>query len=189
MILDLLDISGSSQLGGAIPGKHMLSRLLGKVVEHPINPQPVFLDFQGIEIATASYIRESVFEFKTMMRSRRSTLYPVIANASEIVLDEVREIARSMNDVIVTCDLENMVVKNVQIVGQLDPKQKMTFDAVLKIKEADASMLMEQYGNQEQTTRTTAWNNRLSNLAMSGLLREFPRGRSKTYRPLFDEVM
>lgn len=189
MHIDIHSLSGTPNLGGAIPGRHMLGLLLGEVVEHPPEPQPLFLDFRGIELATASYLRESVFEIKSIMRQRRSTLYPVIANANEFVRDEIREIAISMNDVIVVClRTADGDVSDVGIIGQLDPKQKMTFDAVKKLGAADATTLMEKYGDQEQTKRTTAWNNRLSSLASRGLLREFQNGRAKSYQPLFDEV-
>jgi hypothetical protein len=189
MRIDFFELSGTPNLGGAIPGRHMLGLLLNQVLVHPTEPQPVFLDFQRIDLATASYIRESVFGYKSIMRQRRSTLYPVIANANEFVRDEIKEIAISTNDAIAVCDLSSDgAVSGVEIIGQLDPKQKMTFEAVLQLRVADATTLMEKYGDQEQTKRTTAWNNRLSSLAARGLLREFQNGRAKSYQPLFDEV-
>lgn len=190
MWIDMLSLSRTPNLGGAIPGRKMLGRLLEEVIEHPAEPQPLFLGFGGIQLATASYLRESVFQFKSILRKRRSTLYPVIANAHPFIVDEIREIANSLNDVFVVCtNPGDGSVANVEIVGQLDPKQKMTLDAVIELRVADASTLMKKFGTQEQTTRTTAWNNRLAALSSRGVLREFQSGRSKSYQPLFDEVM
>jgi hypothetical protein len=36
--------------------------------------------------------------------------------------------------------------------------------------------------------KQTAWNNRLSALAMSGLVVELSEGRSKRYKPMFEGV-
>lgn len=89
---------------------------------------------------------------------------------------------------IVTCELtDNDVTTNVELVGNLDPKQKMTFELVLKFDKVDANSLMEKFGEAEKTKSTTAWNNRLASLASRGIIREYTKGRSKYYRPLLME--
>ena len=74
-----------------------------------------------------------------------------------------------------------------RIVGELDPKQKLTFDLVRQLRETDAAELMRDHGESEKTTVQTAWNNRLASLANLGLVVEMSQGRSKRYRPLFAE--
>lgn len=189
MIIDMADIAGANLLAGSLRGKMGLARLLEAATSEPDSPSAVFLDFGKIEIATASYLRESVFALKTLMRAQQSNHYPAIANANQVVVDEVAEVARSTSDAIISCLLSSDGrVTAPNIIGRLDPKQEMTFNAVQAQREADANLLMKMYGVQEKTTRTTAWNNRLASLVSRGVLREFTRGRAKTYRPLFDEA-
>lgn len=73
-------------------------------------------------------------------------------------------------------------------IGELDPKQRLTFDLVRKYGETDAGTLMRAYGEEEGTKHATAWNNRLSALAALGLVVEVSQGRAKRYRPLFGET-
>ncbi len=65
--------------------------------------------------------------------------------------------------------------------GDLDPKQRVTFDLVCERGETDAAELMRQYGG---TKTQTAWNNRLAALAALGLVVEMSQGRAKRYKPL-----
>jgi hypothetical protein len=73
-----------------------------------------------------------------------------------------------------------------KLVGDLDPKQRITFDLVQKCRETDASQLMRDYGESEGVQQT-AWNNRLAGLANLGLIVELSQGRARRYRPLFGE--
>jgi len=187
MKICLRDICQSSVLAGAINGKATLNRLLAETATEPSAPEPIFLNFSGIEVATASFLRESVLAFRDIVRGRRSHLYPVVANANEIVRDELVELLRSSGDVLMTCVLnkEGSVVDATPI-GELDPKQLFTFDLVMAHGEVDAGMLMRSYGKKEGMKHTTAWNNRLASLAALGLVIEQSQGRAKRYKPLFE---
>lgn len=181
-------IGGSSVLAGGINGQVAFGRLL-EAVPTPSAPTTVFLDFREIEVATASYLRESVLTFRELVRGRRSYIYPVVANANDTVTDELDELMRSRGDVLLACDLDaNDRVHDPRMIGELDPKQKLTFDLVRRHGETDAGELMRTYGEAEGTRHTTAWNNRLAALTARGLLVEISQGRAKRYRPLFGEV-
>src|SRR5207248_1650663 len=158
---------------GAVNGKAALSRLLGATTIEPAKPEPVFLDFSGVDVATASYLRESVLAFRELVRGRRSTFYPVIAGANADVRDELAELMRTRGDVLMVCTLDHSgnVIK-AGLIGDLDPKQRWTFDLVRKHGETDAGELMRAYGEREGLKHTTAWNNRLAALASRGLLME-----------------
>ena len=189
MILSIFELAGTTQLGGASHGRRVFAQLLDAMGDLPTEPTVLFLDMARLEIATASFIREAFFAFKSRMRMKRTTIYPVIANANDIILEEFAVVAEATNDAIISCRLDDARrAHSVRLIGDLDPKQQMTLDAVMKQREADASSLMNQFGEQEKTKHTTAWNNRLSALVARGLLREFSQGRAKTYRPLFEEV-
>jgi hypothetical protein len=73
-------------------------------------------------------------------------------------------------------------------IGELDPKQRLTFDLVHQHGETDAGALMRTYGASEGLKHTTAWNNRLTALAARGLVIEESHGRAKRYRPLFERT-
>jgi hypothetical protein len=187
MRLDLREITQTNVLAGADNGKSLLVRLLEATRSEPAEPEPLLLDFSGIDVATASYLRESVLALRDIVRSRRSTLYPVMANPNDIVRDELAVLAETRGAVLMTCVIDDhgAVVSTIPI-GSLDPKQKMTFEIVYQHGETDASELMRE--NDDGLRHTTAWNNRLSSLASMGLIMEISRGRSKRYRPLFWET-
>ncbi len=188
MRISLVQVSDSPVLAGVVNGKIAFAEIIKIIPEGPATPQPVFLDFGSVNVATASYIRECVFAIKDYLRSKRSPYYLVVANANSEVFDELSVIANAKNDAIVICDLsDDDTVMNVDLIGNLDPKQKMTFDLVLKFEKVDANYLMEHFGEIERTKNTTAWNNRLANLALRGIIREYTEGRSKYYRPLLME--
>ena len=148
----------------------------------------MFLDFEGVDVATASFLRESVLAFRDTVRRRRSNLYPVVANANDLVADELRVLVAPHGNVLMLCSLdENGEPHEPRLAGELDPKQRLTFDLVSERGETDAAELMREYGASEKTTAQTAWNNRLTSLTSLGLLVELSQGRAKRYRPLFSE--
>lgn len=186
MVISMRDIGGSDVLAGALNGSTALTNLLSATNKEPETPEPLFIDFLEVEVATASFLRESVLAFRDQVRKRRSRLYPVIANANEAVRDELIELTRARGEVLMICTLgEDEVPQQVTRIGDLDDKQKMTLELVQERGETDAGELMRAYGESEGLKHTTAWNNRLAALAMRGLIVEVSRGRAKRYRPIF----
>lgn len=190
MRVSIKEIAGIKEgvLAGALTGRRVLGKLLEHTSREPFQPEPVFLDFDGVEIATASFLRESVLAFRDTVRlRRRSNLYPVIANPNELVYEELKVLV-TQGDVLMLCRLdEDNQPHEPQLLGELDPKQRVTFDLVKRLGETDASGLMRDYGESERTTVQTAWNNRLASLVNLGVLVELSQGRTKRYRPLFPE--
>jgi hypothetical protein len=186
-IRDLAEADGRV-LAGALSGRKLLAKLVERTGEEPATPEPVFLDFDGVEVATASFLRETVLAFRDTVRGRRSNFYPVVANASDLVADELRVLVAARGDVLMLCTLdEDGKADQQRLVGELDPKQRVTFDLVQQRGETGAAELMREFGESEKTTFQTAWNNRLAALASLGLVVELSQGRSKRYRPLFME--
>lgn len=186
MKIDLIELCNNQVLAGSLNGRAVLNQLLAKSAREPNEPETIFLDFSGVEVATASFLRESVLAFRDIVRRRRSHFYPVVANANEVVRDELMELLRLRRDVIMACVIsENSAVAQVSLMGELDPKQRLTFDLVQAHGETDAGTLMRKYGGGEGVKHPTAWNNRLASLASLGLVIEQSQGRAKRYRPLF----
>lgn len=186
MRIDMADLANGSILAGAVNGRRVLTRLLERASTEPDEPEPLFLDFSGVEIATASFLRESVLNLRDVIRQRRSNLYPVMTNLDEAVRDEFKELVRSRGEVLMACTLaSDGTVVDAGPIGSLEPKQKRTFELVHEHGETDAGELMEAYPDEDGITHRTAWNNRLAALASVGLVVEISQGRAKRYRPLF----
>jgi hypothetical protein len=183
--IDFQELGGGNVLAGALHGRKVLNELLSATATEPMAPEPVFLDFRNVDVATASFLRESAVAFREHIRGRRSTFYPVFANANDDIRDELLELARNRGEAFLVCTLVNDHVEGTTLLGELNPKQKVTFDLVREHNETDAAELMRIYGEREGVTQTTAWNNRLAALAALGLIVEVSQGRNKRYRPLF----
>lgn len=188
MEMIIKDLIGLDVLSGAVNGKKAFTKMIALTATEPAEPQPVFINFAGVELATASFLRESAVALKTYKRAINSKFYPIVANIGAGIDEELEILMMARGDAMVACNRNKKGhVSNIRLIGDLDPKQAVTFKLVSKLPEADAGSLMEKYGAAERTTSTTAWNNRLSALVSRGLLREFTRGRSKFYRPLVEE--
>jgi STAS-like domain of unknown function (DUF4325) len=187
MLIHMLKLGSSEILAGATNGRKILEKLLEQTDKEPGKPEPVFLDFAGINVATASFLREAVVAYRNIVRSRRSNFYPVIANANQIVEDELKVLIGTEGDVLLLCVLdEDDQPRQPRLLGKLDPKQSLTFDLVQERGVTDAAELMRDHSAGENIKRT-AWNNRLAALASLGLVVELNEGRMKRYRPLLSE--
>lgn len=187
MRIDMSQLGKSKILAGAVNGRKILEKLLEQTDKEPVKPEPVFLDFAGVNVATASLLREAVLAYRDAVRSRRSNFYPVIANANQVVEDELKVLIGTEGDVLLLCVLDrNDHPRQPRLLGKLDPKQRLTFDLVQKRGVTDAAELMRHHSAGENIKRT-AWNNRLAALASLGLVVELNEGRMKRYRPLMGE--
>jgi hypothetical protein len=177
---DIAAIGGGPVLSGSSSGRHLFAALVAGLPDDPDEPVPVFLDFSGVTVATGSYLRESIIEFRNFTRGRRTNFYPIVANANNDILDEILEVVIPRGDVIMACKLDDLgQVLWCRYIGKLDPLQKRTYELVKEYKKTTAVQLMERH---EDGKRTTAWNNRLASLSSAGLISEEAVGRTKIYR-------
>jgi hypothetical protein len=172
-------------LSGSQAGRRLFAKLVANAPA-PSEPEPAFLDFSGIDVATSSFFRESVIAFRDYARSTLPNLYPVIANAADAVAEELAFFLRHRADAFWACDLDKDGRPiNACLLGELDEVQRSTFDRVLHLGSASAPTLAAQSGG-EAGVGPTAWNNRLSNLAARGLLVERRGGKTKTFAPVLE---
>jgi len=170
-------------LAGGITGRKALARLVERTNTNPDQPEEIYLDFEGVDLATASFLREAVFGFRDAIRRDRPNYYPVVANANELVEDELKVLLDSRGDALLVCALDgNGKPSYPRLLGDLEAKQKATFDLVQR-GETDAAQLMKEHGEAEGV-KQTAFNNRLASLAVLGLIKEVTEGRTKRYGPL-----
>jgi hypothetical protein len=174
-------------LSGATSGIQFFGVLVQNLPPEPPRPTPLFLEFKDVTIATSSFLRESILPFRDFVRSRSPNFYPVIANPNQDVQDEFEDLMHRQGDVFLFCNIDlDLNPSAISLFGELDPKQKITFDLVHKHGQMDARGLMQKYGDGEGVKHATAWNNRLASLAAAGILVEIRNGRAKAYRPLFN---
>lgn len=184
MRINLLETTRDPVLAGSRFGRKILQILLERLGDVANEPQEVFLDFDGIRVATASFLRESVIEFRDIVRRRWITYYPVVANANKSVVEELAVLVQSMGGVLVLCDLDqDGGIQSAFIMGQLEVKQQETYELVTSMKVAGAAELMKAAQHEEDISQS-AWNNRLVALSKLGLLIESSDGRTKRYSPL-----
>ncbi len=101
MKLSILDLAGDQAvLSGVQAGRQLLGKLVA-AARPPAEPEPVYLDFDGVTVATASFLREGVIAFRDHVRATLPGLYPVIANASPAVTEELDFSAASQG-----CDVD-----------------------------------------------------------------------------------
>ena len=187
VILRMTEHSDRTVLAGALSGKSVLNWMLAKTMAEPDTPALVILDFSGVEVATVSFLRESVLAFRDIIRGRRSQYYPIVANINDLVREEFIELLRIRGGGLMTCHMsDDRRVREAAPLGQLDPKQQITFDLVQQHGETDAAELMRKYGKSERLKHANAWNNRLSALAAMGLVVERRQGRAKRYSSLVE---
>jgi len=192
MRIKLLDLLGNDEvaLAGSENGKQALVKLI-TTVQRPSSVEPLFLDFSGIHSATGSFLRESVLGFRDYCRSQIPDLYPVVANASESVLEDLQIMLENKKDLLLTCTLDGKgKTTDVQLIGVVDNIQKETIAAVNSAGEADAVRLAEQEASaskdRTKEVQATKWNNRLAALASKGILVETRHGRAKRYRSILE---
>ena len=188
MKITMRELAGSNVLAQAVSGRNVLLKLLAASDLEPKAPEPVFLDFEGVDVATTSFLRESVIGYRNAIRARRSNLYPVVSNANAAIDEELQDMLRARGEAILSCKLSGTgSIRDVTLLGGLDPKHLQTFELVGQLGETDAGTLLREHGVAEPVTRT-AWNNRLANLAGLGLVMELSRGRAKRYRPVLQGI-
>lgn len=173
-------------LSGAQSGRNLFSKLVAAAAPQDGEPAPVFLDFAGVTVATASFLRESVIAFRDYTRSTLPALFPVVANASASVTEELDFFLRHRKDAIWSCRLDKHgVLSEPRLLGELDEAHRTTFEMVIKLGSASAPTLAAQ-STEGAAVSPTAWNNRLAFLAARGLLMERRGGKTKTFSPVLE---
>jgi hypothetical protein len=183
MYLPLEIYAQNNVLAGSIDGQKAFTDLLRKT-PMPSKPEVCFLDFAGIEVATTSFLRDSIVAYRNHARSTWPMIYPVCANLVSRVKEELDSFLKSRSDVFVICmrDIAGRV-SDPRLIGQIDGKQGIALRGVLDLGESDATGLRQHI---DEDVAATAWNNRLSALTAKGILMEVSSGRNKRYRPVLE---
>lgn len=181
------DLAGSREiLAGALAGQRVLGEFISATPQTR-NWCLMILDFQGVVVATSSFLRESVVAYRDFARTARPSVYPVLANLSEAVEEELHFFLERRADAFWACDLDAQgQVGNPRLVGKLDLVLRETLDAVAKLGSVSAPLLTSL--EPEKGIGPTAWNNRLQGLHSRGLVVERRSGRTKHYNAVLETV-
>jgi hypothetical protein len=124
--------------------------------------------------------------FRDYARSTLPHLYPVVANPSDAVVEELDFLLKHRKDALWTCHLGDAgKVSEAMILGELDAGHRTAFDLVTSLRSASAPDLA---ARGDATVGPTAWNNRLASLAARGLLVERRMGKSKLFTPVLETL-
>ena len=122
--------------------------------------------------------------FRDYARSTLPPVYPVVANASAPVIEELAFFLRQRKDALWACRLtEAGAPRDPQLLGELDDAHCSTFALVARLGTATAPGLA---ARSDEKLAPTAWNNRLSFLAARGLLIERRAGKTKIFKPVLE---
>ena len=172
-------------LTGAQTGRRLFGKLVANAAAQS-EPDPAFLDFSEIDVATSSFLRESVVAFRDYARSILSNLYPVIANAAEPVAEELAFFLCHRGDALRACELDPAGAPiNPRLLGELDEVQRATFDRVTQLGSASAPALAAQTGRGPRSVQppgAIAFRTWLR----AGLLIERRGGKTKTFTPVLE---
>ena len=186
MHLPVYQLAGSQAvLSGVQAGRRVFAGMVAEAAP-PVSDETAYLDFSGIEVATSSFLRESVMAFRDYARSTLPNLYPVVANPSEAVTEELDFLLKHRKDALWSCRLgRDGEVTEGTILGELDSGHRIAFDMVARLRTASAPDLAAQG---DAGVGPTAWNNRLAYLAARGLLMERRAGKSKIFTPVLETL-
>jgi hypothetical protein len=179
-------LAGSRRvLAGAQAGRDLFAAL---VANTPASTEPTawFLDFSGIEVATSSFLRESVIAYRDYTHTSRKNIYPVVANAKPAVLEELEFFLNQRRDAFWCCTLDAAGnCSNARVLGELDPIEKVTLQLVAQMGTASAPELATRERDASKIG-PTGWNNRLASLGSKRLIVEHRTGKTKLFNALLE---
>lgn len=174
---------GQAVLAGAGLGTAVFGTL---VTSRPTQAQPTvqFLDFQGVDVATASFLREAILAYRDHCRAAFPAIYPVLANLAETVEEELANLLVQRSDAMACCHLsDSSHASRARVIGTLESKQAEALRLVIDAGAVDAPTLARGEKGAKKVG-PTAWNNRLAALAKKSLVLSAPEGRSVVFRPV-----
>lgn len=170
-------------LAGSSAGRRMCNALwdIAKSCEAGL----FVVDAIGVDVATSSFLRDAVVNFRNLVRREKPDLYPVLSNIAPDVEEEFAALLNQMGEAFWVFDISQGAVKKHRLIGRIDPKLKETLDLIERGQGYDAATLWKST-NSTESVGVTAWNNRLASLARQGLVFESRVGKQKYFHPLHE---
>lgn len=178
----VLAVTGREILAGKSDGMRDFSKILDAVEETPPG-ETIVLDWEGIEIATASYFGATLAALLRMAMAGELDRYFIVTNLNRTCLDELKLVLEFQGLVVLLGEWKGRHIQKVQVLGTLESPYAATLEAVQKLVCASATELHQgQHGG--AVIGKTGWINRLSNLHRLRLIRKERVGREYKFHAL-----
>lgn len=176
-----------SNSGGVLAGSSSGRRICNALCEiaKPCEAGLFVVDGAGIDVATSSFLREGIINFRSRVRREKPDLYPVLSNLVPDVEEELINLLNQVGEAFWVFEIAQKVVKKYRLIGRIDPKLKETLDLIECGRGHDAATLWRSTSSTE-SVGVTAWNNRLASLAKQGLVFESKIGKQKYFHSLHE---
>jgi hypothetical protein len=195
MIVKVAELVGQqANVAGATLAGRLRNGIVRNISESNILAPLVVFDFDGIESASASFLKALVFGLLPGAGSGRAEdgpsveAFPVVVGLSPLIREELVDYVELAGAVAVEAeatDLKGDELLRARLVGKLDDALKSTLRALLKKGAATATELHAEAG---VAISITAWNNRLSDLHSKRLARRRRNGKQWVYEPIAREL-
>jgi hypothetical protein len=181
--INLKKLARTEVLAGSSMGRR-ISNALWEIAKLS-RPGLFVMDGLGIDVATSSFMREGIVNFRNLVRREKPDLYPVLSNLTADVEEELASLLNQMGEAIWVFDFNQGSVRKERLIGRIDPKLKDTLELIERGEGYDAATLWKST-NSTESIGVTAWNNRLASLAKQGLVFESRVGKQKYFHPLHE---
>lgn len=178
----VVEITGREILAGKSDGLRDFPKILD-AVEQGRQGDTVVLDWDRVEIATASYFGATLIALLRMSMAGELDRYFIVANLNKTCLDELKLILEFQGLVVLAAEGKAGHLRNVQILGTLEAPYRATLEAVARRAGASATDLhAAQHG--AEAIGKTGWINRLAHLHRLRLIRKERVGREYRFHAL-----
>ncbi len=184
-IIKIHEITGLNTLAGKSGGLRDFPKFVA-AIEETADEDIVILDWTGIEIATASYFGATFISLLRMAIAGELNRYFILVGLNRTCLDELKLVLELQGFVVATGKMEKGIVRQVELLGNLDSAYAEALAAIQQMESASATDLYRKNQNRARIGKT-GWINRLTNLHRMRLVRKQRVGREYIFRALTSE--
>jgi hypothetical protein len=163
---------------GVAKARKLLARLIIWSADN--NPKDtVVLDFRGVEVASASFLREAVLAFRDYVRVYQPDAFPVVGNLSDAIREEFDVLLRQRGEAMLGCviDATGAVIK-VEVLGELEPG----LDTTLAEVRQHGQLTLGDLRKTNEDVKASTWSNRLASLVRQGFVIPDQDANRRVYR-------
>jgi hypothetical protein len=183
--IDVRQITGLDTLIGKIGGMRDFPKFMEAVSATPEGSTVVF-DWSAIEIATASYFGSTVLPLLRMSTAGGMDRYFLHVGLNQNCLDELRLVVEFQNLVVLVGEAgRGDSIRDVRVVGKLEPAYSETLAAITASQTASAATLHKDQPSRGTKIGKTGWANRLSYLFRLRLVKKQRVGRELVFQPVY----
>ncbi len=177
--ISLFAVTGRTELAGAIDGSAWYQDARSQL--DTVDDGAFVLDFNGIRIATVSWLREGVIALVKYAAAIKPDVVVVVANLSDLVREELQVALEATGTVVIEAAIgSSSQLVSPTLLGRLDQALSETLAAVAGEQTFDAPFVCKALPH----VGASAANNRLASLEGKNILRSHRTGRSRIYRPV-----